>query len=157
MWGRWIFKTCVSSWVFTSMSMCQFQKVCSLQVFSSDSNSGMICFFIYNINRILFIFIYIYITIIPIYIPNLMILQPHWNIGISDFKEGTFETSDRGTGSVTFLPARGGSDGRDGWWAPSWWWKDEFTPPKTNMEPKNDGFLNRNLLFSGAIFFQVPC
>ena len=27
-----------------------------------------------------------------------------------------------------------------------------FTPPKSNMEPQNDGFQVRNLLFQAAIF-----
>ncbi len=30
------------------------------------------------------------------------------------------------------------------------------TPPKFNMEPENDGFQVRNLLFQGD-YFQVPC
>lgn len=50
--------------------------------------------------------IYIYITIIPIY----NTYQTWWFCNhiepVGDFKEGTFETSDRGTGSVTFLPAQ---------------------------------------------------
>ena len=66
--GRWIFKNCVSSWVFTSMSMCQFQKVCSLQVFPSDPNRHMIYIYTYFNHH------HTHIQ----HIPNLMILQPHW-------------------------------------------------------------------------------